>query len=78
MLKFNEQFKTDTEKIKTLYEKYKIFVHTGKLLNGNVQIVLASDNKYVDEMNEIAKNVKLILNSCKYNITLDKITNYYR
>lgn len=78
MVNFNNQFETDMEKIKTLHENYKIFVHTGKLLNGNVQIVLASDNKYVDEMNEIAKNVKLILNSCKYNNILNKITNYYR
>ncbi|VVC37695.1 Amnionless [Cinara cedri] len=60
ILKFNKEFKTDTAKIKS-YKKYKIFDHTGKLSNGNIQIVLASDDKYVDEVNEFAKTVNSIL-----------------
>lgn len=66
ILKFNKIFKMDMDKIKSLYEKYIIFVHTGKLMNGNIQIVIVSDDKYVDEINKIAKNVNSILNSCKF------------
>lgn len=65
-LKLDEVFEKDITKMKSTYEKYQLFVHTSKLLNGKVQVVLASGTKYVDEINEIAKVIHSILISCKH------------
>lgn len=53
------------DKIKSTYEKYEIYIHASKLLNGKVQIVLTTGATYVDEINDIAGNIHSILTSCK-------------
>lgn len=63
--KFDEVLKKDMTKMKSTYDKYQLFVHTSKLLNGKVQVVLASGIVYTDEINEIAKTIHSILTSCK-------------
>lgn len=65
-LKLDEVFKKDITKIKLAYKNYQLLFHTSKLLNGKFQVVLASDTKYADEMNEIAKTIHSIFTSCKY------------
>lgn len=64
--KFNEEFEKDLVKMNSMLQKLQLNIHTGKLLNGKVQIVLASGAKYVDEMDEVAKGVYSILTSCKF------------
>jgi len=53
-------------KIKSTYEKFQLSIHISKLSVGKIHIVIVSDTKYVDEINEIAKVVYSILTSCKY------------
>ena len=62
---FNEGLKNDIAKIKSTFEKHQLSYYTSKLLNGKVQVVLASGTKYVDEINEIAKTIHSLLITCK-------------
>ncbi|KAE9544834.1 hypothetical protein AGLY_000376 [Aphis glycines] len=61
--KFSEEFKKDIVKLNSTFEKYQLSYYMSKLLNGKIQVVLASDAKYVDEISEIANTIHSLLNS---------------
>ncbi|XP_022181081.1 protein amnionless [Myzus persicae] len=58
---FSKEFKKDMAKIKPTLEKHQLSYYMSKLLNGKLQIVMASSTKYVDEINEIAKTIHSML-----------------
>lgn len=62
---FSKEFKKDVGKMKPTFEKHRLSYYISKLLNGKVQIVMASGTKYVDEINEIAKTIHSLLTTCK-------------
>jgi len=64
-MKFNEAMENDVSKIKSSFNENQFFIHTSKLRNGMIHVVLASGTKYVDEINEIAKTIHSTLTSCK-------------
>jgi len=62
---FSKEFEKDMPKLKPTFEKHQLSYYMSKLLNGKVQVVMASNTKYVDEINEIAKTVHSLLITCK-------------
>jgi len=62
---FNEELKKDIAKLNSTFEEYQLSYYMSKLLNGKIQVVLASSTKYVDEINEIANTIHSLLTSCK-------------
>lgn len=63
--KFIKEFENDMAKLKPTFEKHQLSYYMSKLLNGKVQVVMASSTKYVDEINEIAKTIHSLLITCK-------------
>lgn len=63
--KFSGEFKRDIVKLNSTFEKHQLSYYMSKLLNGKIQVVLASDAKYVDEISDIANTIHSLLNSCK-------------
>ncbi|CAI6366549.1 unnamed protein product [Macrosiphum euphorbiae] len=58
---FSKEFQKDMPKLKPTFEKHQLSYYISKLLNGKVQVVMASSTKYVDEINEIAKTIHSLL-----------------
>uniref|UniRef100_A0A2S2P173 Uncharacterized protein n=1 Tax=Schizaphis graminum TaxID=13262 RepID=A0A2S2P173_SCHGA len=58
---FSEELKKDIAKLNSTFEKYQLSYYMSKLLNGKIQVVLASSTKYVDEINEIANTIHSLL-----------------
>ncbi|XP_026813735.1 protein amnionless [Rhopalosiphum maidis] len=60
---FNEELKKDIAKLNSTFEEHQLSYYMSKLLNGKIQVVLASNTKYVDEINEIANTIHSLLTS---------------